>query len=121
LGSLKDISPVYSAADMLVHPTLEDTFGMVVLEAMAHGLPVIVSNQKYCGISALLADRSNAMLLNDPEDVAELGEVLNGLVRDVALQQQLGQAAITFARLHDWPAIAAQQDIIYQSVCESVA
>lgn len=121
LGSLKDISPVYNAADMLVHPTLEDTFGMVVLEAMAHGLPVIVSNQKYCGISALLADRSNAMLLNDPEDVAELGEVLNGLVRDVALQQQLGQAAITFARLHDWPAIAAQQDIIYQSVCEPVA
>ena len=121
LGSLKDISPVFSAADILVHPTLEDTFGMVVLEAMAHGLPVIVSNEKYCGISALLADRGNALLLNDPEDVVELGEVLNGLVRDAALRLELGQAAIAFARLHDWPAIAAQQDAIYQSVCQRPA
>lgn len=94
---------------------------MVVLEAMAHGLPVIVSNERYCGISALLADRGNALLLNDPEDVAELGEVLNGLVHDLALRQQLGQAAIDFARLHDWPAIAAQQDVIYQSVCKPAA
>lgn len=121
LGSLKDISPVYSAADILVHPTLEDTFGMVVLEAMAHGLPVIVSNERYCGISALLADRGNALLLNDPEDVAEMGDILNDLVRDVASQQRLGRAAIAFARLHDWPAIAAQQETIYQSVCEPVA
>lgn len=120
LGSLKDISSVYSAADMLVHPTLEDTFGMVVLEAMAHGLPVIVSNEKYCGISALLVNRGNALLLNDPEDVAEMGQVLNDLVRDVALQQRLGRAAIAFACLHDWPAIAAQQEIIYQSVCDPV-
>ncbi len=121
LGSLKDISSVYSAADILVHPTLEDTFGMVVLEAMAHGLPVIVSDEKYCGISALLANHDNALLLDDPEDVAEMGEVLNGLVRDVALQQRLGGAAIAFARLHDWPAIAAQQEVIYQSVCEPLA
>ena len=43
LGAQKRMDVVYSAANFLVHPTLEDTFAMVVLEAMAHGLPVIVS------------------------------------------------------------------------------
>lgn len=33
LGALKDVSPAYRASDILVHPTLEDTFAMVVLEA----------------------------------------------------------------------------------------
>ena len=37
LGSLADMETAYQAADMLVHPTLEDSYGMVVLEAMAHG------------------------------------------------------------------------------------
>lgn len=41
LGSLDDLAPAYAAADCLAHPTLEDSFAMVVLEAMAHGLPVI--------------------------------------------------------------------------------
>ncbi|MBV5344326.1 MAG: glycosyltransferase family 4 protein, partial [Rhodoferax sp.] len=43
LGSLTNMEPAYQAADVLVHPTLEDSYGMVVLEAMAHGLPVVVS------------------------------------------------------------------------------
>ncbi len=43
LGALHDVAVAYRAADLLVHPTLEDTYAMVVLEAMAHGLPVVVS------------------------------------------------------------------------------
>ncbi|MBZ4211837.1 MAG: glycosyltransferase family 4 protein, partial [Rhodoferax sp.] len=45
LGQLREVSPLYQSADLLVHPTTEDTFAMVVLEAMAHGLPVVVSSE----------------------------------------------------------------------------
>jgi glycosyltransferase involved in cell wall biosynthesis len=49
VGALTDMSLAYRAADMLVHPTLEDSFAMVVLEAMSYGLPVVVSSAQYCG------------------------------------------------------------------------
>lgn len=76
LGNLRDITLAYRAADCLVHPTLEDTFAMVVLEAMAYSLPVVVSSAKYCGISGLLEDEVNALLLDDPRDVVMLSESL---------------------------------------------
>ncbi|MEY2952602.1 MAG: hypothetical protein RLZZ401_689, partial [Pseudomonadota bacterium] len=65
LGQLKQVDLAYQAADCLAHPTLEDTFAMVVLEAMSWGLPVVVSGGKYCGISDLLSDGHNALLLAD--------------------------------------------------------
>jgi glycosyltransferase involved in cell wall biosynthesis len=68
LGALKDVTPAYLAADVLAHPTLQDTFAMVVLEAMAHGLPVVVSNEVHCGIAGLLTHGDNALLLNNPRD-----------------------------------------------------
>ncbi|HXE47952.1 MAG TPA: glycosyltransferase family 4 protein, partial [Ramlibacter sp.] len=43
LGAMKDVDLAYRAASALVHPTLDDTFAMVVLEAMAYGLPVVLS------------------------------------------------------------------------------
>ena len=63
---MQDVSPAYLAADVLVHPTLEDTFAMVVLEAMAYGLPVVVSSAAYCGISGLLSHGVNALLVHEP-------------------------------------------------------
>jgi len=45
-GQTNDITAYYECVDCLVHPTLEDSFGMVVIEALAHGLPVIVTRVK---------------------------------------------------------------------------
>lgn len=59
LGALNLMDDAYGAANCLAHPTLEDTFAMVVLEAMAHGLPVVVSSVTYCGISGLLVDKAD--------------------------------------------------------------
>ncbi len=116
LGALKDISSAYAAADVLAHPTLEDTFAMVVLEAMAHGLPVVVSDERHCGISALLTNGVNALILDDPKDIKKLSRVLGLLLQDALMRQRLGVAAVAFAHLHQWPAIARQQEEIYFSV-----
>lgn len=119
LGPLKDVADAYVAADCLVHPTLEDAFAMVVLEAMAHGLPVVVSNQRYCGISSLLADCGNALLLEDPHDTSALAASIGRLLEDPALRGRLGQAAAHFAKSYLWSEIARMQEQIYFSVLES--
>ena len=113
LGSLKDVSSAYQAADVLAHPTLEDTFAMVVLEAMAHGLPVVVSGPKHCGISAQLVHGVQALLLQQSTDPVELAHHLKNLLqiqpRDDQSQSAAGQLAeklihegMSFAQKHTW-------------------
>lgn len=115
LGALKDVGPAYEAADILVHPTFEDTFAMVVLEAMAHGLPVVVSGPKYCGISGLLRQGVNALMLDDPRDAGELAQVLGDLLGQAALREGLSQGAVAFAAHYQWQEIALQQEALYFS------
>ena len=113
LGSLKDVGPAYEAADCLVHPTLEDTFAMVVLEAMAHGLPVFVSGPKYCGISGLLQHGINAVILDDPKDASHLLHALGQVLTQPALQNQLIRGATDFAWHYQWREIALKQEKLY--------
>ncbi|MDD2879276.1 MAG: glycosyltransferase family 4 protein [Rhodoferax sp.] len=114
LGALQDVTPAYVAADCLAHPTLEDTFAMVVLEAMAHGLPVVVSAARYCGIAALLRHDQNALVLSDPLDSLALAVELARVAQDGVLRHQLSQGGLMFAAHHQWAALAQQQEQIYQ-------
>lgn len=116
LGHLKDVSRLYEAADMLVHPTLEDTFAMVVLEAMAHGLPVLVSDARFCGIAGLLTPGVNAMLLSSPTDARELADTLKQVLRDAALRERLASGAREFAANSAWPSIARAQARMYRVI-----
>ena len=116
LGSLKDVGTAYEAADCLVHPTLEDTFGMVVLEAMSHGLPVVVSGSEYCGIAGLLKDGINAVILDDPEDASRLHNILEQVLTQPVLQKQLIRGASAFAKRYEWRDLSLQQETLYFSV-----
>jgi glycosyltransferase involved in cell wall biosynthesis len=71
-GAQKDMPTYYFAADVLAHPTLEDSFGMVVLEALAHQLSVVVSGAPYCGISAQLMNMPEVCILSNPKNKEEL-------------------------------------------------
>ncbi len=113
LGQLSLVDIAYQAADCLAHPTLEDTFAMVVLEAMSWGLPVVVSGPKYCGISELLNDGHNAQVLGDPQNVQELSSQLSNLRGDRSLRHSLGESALEFARVHLWSRQAATLTQIY--------
>ena len=117
LGSRQGMDDVYAAADCLAHPTLEDTFAMVVLEAMAHGLPVLVSQQKYCGIAGFLAHERHALLLEDPTNAGALATALQRLLSDAGLRQQLSASATEFARQHLWSNVARHQDAVYAELC----
>ena len=115
LGSLDGVSQAYRAADVLVHPTLDDSFAMVVLEGLAHGLPVVVSGPAQCGISTLLRDGKDALLLTDPQDSKELVGTLQRLLADQALQQRLSANGRAFAEAHTWERAAADYERLYRA------
>jgi UDP-glucose:(heptosyl)LPS alpha-1,3-glucosyltransferase len=117
LGSLPDVTIAYASADVLVHPTLEDTFAMVVLEAMAEALPVVVSGPDHCGIAAHLCHRHDAMLLKQPTDVEELARAIQTLLGDAELRQHLAVAGLRIANQHLWSQVAEQQASIYANLC----
>jgi UDP-glucose:(heptosyl)LPS alpha-1,3-glucosyltransferase len=118
LGSLAQIELAYRAADCLVHPTLEDTYAMVVLEAMSHGLPVIVSSARYCGISAELTDRVDALMLTDPQSAPELAQSIKRVADDQILSTSLARAGVAFASQRSWKKVAAGYQAIYRGIVE---
>jgi glycosyltransferase involved in cell wall biosynthesis len=109
-----DIARYYSIADCFVLPTLYDTFSLVTLEAMASGLPVIVS--KAAGISDLLTDGMNALLLDDPTDVDALAQRVDRLMTDDRLRVHLAKHARRFAEDRSWDRVAAETFEIYRTV-----
>ena len=113
LGAVKDIGMAYQAADCLVHPTLEDTFAMAVLEAMAHGLPVIVSGPAYCGISGLLRPGVDAVLLDDPRDAGGLAAAIAQVLDRPGFAARLGAEATSFAKRYQWRELALEQESLY--------
>lgn len=119
LGALSAVDVAYQAADCLAHPTLEDTFAMVVLEALSHGLPVVVSGTPYCGIAADLADGQEALLLADPRDAQALAQALCRVLEDGPLGAHLREHGLAFARRHLWSALALQQEAIYHRLTAS--
>lgn len=114
LGTQEDLGPAYRAADMLAHPTLEDTYAMVVLEAMAHGLPVVVSGPTHCGISRELRDGYEALLLHNPRDASALASLLRSVLEQPAVADRLRQHGLEFAQDHTWESSALQYEVLYQ-------
>ena len=114
-GVLDDMTLAYTAADLLVHPTLEDTFGMVVLEAMSHAVPAIVSAERYCGISSELTHLQNAWVLENPTETSKLIlaviEIFNS-----ERYANMCRNALEWASGHSWFHLAQSQDALYNKV-----
>jgi glycosyltransferase involved in cell wall biosynthesis len=92
----EDVLSFYAAADLYVGPSLEDAFGLPIIEAMACGLPVIASIR--AGASELVDDGETGLLLQDPKSVEELAALMQRLVNDKDLRNALGYAAARFVQ-----------------------
>ncbi len=113
IGRCDAIHALYPVADALVHPTLADTYAMVVLEAMAHAIPVIVSNARYCGFSEhLTADE--ALLIDKPKDAQALAQHINRLLNDPILRQRLANNGKLKALSITWENTLKQTLLAYQ-------
>jgi len=115
LGPMEDVSPAYWACDVLVHPTLEDTYGMVVLEAMSWARAVVVSAPAFCGITAHLTHTQEAWVLDDPTDVPALVQALI-LTLDESRARGLATQAHAWAQAHTWQSVCEAQEAVYRAV-----
>lgn len=116
LGALVNMADAYMSADCLVHPTLEDTYAMVVLEAMSHGLPVVVSGARYCGISGDLEHGVHALLLKDPVSVTELVFGIASILNAPEIARCLSRNALEFAQRHSWEQVAKKYEQVFGGV-----
>jgi glycosyltransferase involved in cell wall biosynthesis len=115
LPAADDAMNFYAAADAYLGPSLEDAFGLPVLEAMACGLPVIASANS--GVSEIIDDRSNGLLLHDPGDVAELVSLIRTVVSDSVLREALASNALKTAERCTWDeSAAALWDLLNQTL-----
>lgn len=103
---VSDVRPLYAAADILVAPSLEDSFNLPVLEAMACGLPVVVSPN--AGVSEWLTNGFDALLLQDPENATELADSIRVLSTSRELRKTLAENARATASKFSWDEHAAQ-------------
>ena len=107
-----DVEFYYTAADAYVSPVLEDAFGLPPLEAMACGLPVIVSSR--AGVSEVVSDRIDGLILKDPKDVGALAALISELQDHPTLRQALGGNAARTASQYTWESNAAQLSAIFE-------
>ena len=114
-----EVSPYYQAADVYVHPTLLDSFGMAPLEAMAHGLPVSVSGPEFCGFGHYVTHRQDAWVLNNPEDPSEIAEGLRALSTDQTLRTHLLSHAAELVGSLSWAAAAQKYEALYAESIEA--
>ena len=86
----EELGSYYRACDVFVFPTLEDTWGVVVLEAMAFGKPILCS--KHAGSKELIFDGENGYIF-DPRHPHELAELMAKFIREPGLGEKLGAKA----------------------------
>ena len=115
-GSLPDAAPAFAAADCLVHATLDDMFPLVVLEAMAASVPVVLSVAPYCLAAPLVQEASAAWMLQDPHSEQQIADAVGALRDDQGLRQAQIAHATEFVQNHAWPQIGMQQAQWYRSL-----
>ncbi len=96
-----DLPSLYGNADLLVHPSLSEGFGITLLEAMACGIPVVTSNRT--SIPEVVGD---AAVLIDPLDIHEMAKALLGVLRNNSLRKELIEKGKKRADTFSWEGTA---------------
>ncbi|MCD6519618.1 MAG: glycosyltransferase [Anaerolineae bacterium] len=100
----------YSAAEICVMPSLYESFGMVALEAMACGTPVIAS--RVGGLTFTVRDGETGFLVPE-KDPKALAEKLYLVLTNDCLRRRLGHRAVEVARGYDWSIVADDIEALY--------
>lgn len=102
----------YATADIFCAPaTGGESFGIVLLEAMASGVPVVCTEVQ--GYMTVVEPGVDSLTVR-PNRPAELAQTLTVLARDVELRRRLGEAALRKAQLYSWREVTSQILSVYQ-------
>src|ERR1700736_4951849 len=96
----EQLAAAYASADIFVFPSTTDTFGNVIIEAQASGVPVVVSDSG--GPKELVEDNANG-LVTKSHDVEDFARAIRTLVCDPALRRRMGERARESVVNRTWP------------------
>jgi len=108
-----DVAKAFGTADLYVMPSVTEPFGIAALEAISHGVPVIIS--KSSGVSEVLEHA----LKVDFWDIEEMANKIVAVLRHPPLARTLRKHALTEIREMTWEKAAGECLTVYQQVCES--
>jgi glycosyltransferase involved in cell wall biosynthesis len=106
-----ELRKLYERASMFAFATLDEGFGIPVLEAMAHGLPVITSNR-----SALPEVAGDAALLVDPYNTDEIEAAMRRLMESPSLREDLAARGRARAALYPWSRAVEETYRVYEEL-----
>lgn len=106
-----ELQKLYSVASVFAFPSLAEGFGIPVLEAMAHGVPVITSNE-----SALAEVAGNAAYLVDPRRTDEIEEALKRFMEDSELRERYADLGRKRALLFSWERAVSETYAVYEEL-----
>jgi len=109
--SPEELAAWYAKSSVFAFPSLDEGFGMPVLEAMAAGVPVITSNR-----SALPEVAGDAALLVNPECTDELVQALRDLTQGEELRKNVARRGVDRARLFTWEKAVAETWNVYREL-----
>ncbi len=109
--SRPDLERLYARASIFAFPSLDEGFGLPVLEAMARGIPVVTSNR-----SALPEVAGSAALLVDPENVEHIAHALSRLAGDLELRKDLISLGFARASTYPWKSAVDATYAIYREL-----
>ena len=115
LGFLEDHGDVYGlmrASRVFVLPSEREGFGLVILEANACGLPVVVAGARHSAAASLVQDGESGRICN--LDAQEFADAAHAILQDHEVRARMQRAALAWARRFDWSAMAAQMEDVYR-------
>lgn len=107
----EDLPSLYCGAQVCAFPSIHEGFGLVGLEAMACGVPIITHDS-----SAIVEVVGNAGIQVDTSNISALAEALESLITNPQLRQKLINAGLERAKLFDWNETALQTLEAYKQV-----
>ena len=110
-SSSPEYKSLYTSSSIFVFPSKIESFGLVLLEAMAYGLAVITTS-----IASLKGVGGSACLYVRPENASDIRCALEKLLKDRALRENLQQKAKERARRFTWPKITEEFIELYKEV-----
>lgn len=111
-----ELIELYQSADMFVFPSHLETFGRVLIEAMAAGLPVVTTDAPGCRD---VVTHNVTGLQTQPNNISEMAEHILALHNNQDLRNRLIHNALAHSQKYDWQTIVNQYETLYYSLTKA--